>query len=115
MIPGSGVVGGGALQAQSSIAQVSSWDPNIQAGRPTFVSVPSTFAGQPYSPAPASAYSPAPAPAYATALTPGSSPLAQTNLTASGFSTVTVTRPVHPVRMLPGGVLPPGQPPYYSQ
>ncbi|KAL3526535.1 hypothetical protein ACH5RR_011191 [Cinchona calisaya] len=107
VIPGSGVVSRGAVQVQLSISQVSSWDPNMQAGRPTSVSVSSTFSGQPGSPAPA--------PAYATAVIPGSAPLAQMRLGASDVPPMRVTQPFHQPSMLPGGVLPPGQPPFYSR
>ena len=106
LLPGSGFIAGGSVQAQSPISQVSSWDPTMQAGRPTFVSAPSSFPGQPYAMAPA--------PAYATAVTPGSSPVAQTNQNIPNFPPMGVTQPMHQSGMLPGGVSPHGHPPFYN-
>lgn len=69
--------------------QVSSWDPTIPVGRSTFTAAASTFPSQPFASSSVAAY---PAP-------PGSSSL------------------VPPVQqnVRPGGVSPPGRPPYFGQ
>ncbi|KAF5961811.1 hypothetical protein HYC85_003020 [Camellia sinensis] len=106
MFPGSEFAGGGAMPAQSSAGRVPSWDPNMQAGRPTFVSVPRTFPGQTYALSSVQA--------YASASTPGgSSPLVQSGQISSTMSPLGVSQPVHQPNMRPGGSLPPGQSPYY--
>ncbi|GMP28838.1 hypothetical protein CsSME_00004211 [Camellia sinensis var. sinensis] len=107
MFPGSEFAGGGAMPAQSSVGRVPSWDPNMQAGRPTFVSVPRTFPGQTYALSSVQA--------YASASTPGgSSPLVQSGQISPTMSPLGVSQPVHQPNMRPGGSLPPGQSPYYG-
>ncbi|KAI8029119.1 hypothetical protein LOK49_LG01G03748 [Camellia lanceoleosa] len=107
MFPGSEFAGGSAMLAQSSAGQVPSWDPNMQAGRPTFVSVSRTFPGKTYAPSSVQA--------YASASTPGvSSPLVQTGQISPTVSPLGVSQPVHQPNMQPGGSLPPGQSPYYG-
>ncbi|CAL5369875.1 unnamed protein product [Camellia sinensis] len=100
MFPGSEFAGGGAMSAQSSAGRVPSWDPNMQAGRPTFVSVPRTFPGQTYALSSVQA--------YASASTPGgSSPLVQSGQISPTMSPLGVSQPVHQPNMRPGGSLPP--------
>ncbi|GMP30587.1 hypothetical protein CsSME_00005188 [Camellia sinensis var. sinensis] len=55
MYQGSEFGAGGAVPGQAPGGQVPSWDPNMQAGRPNFVSAPGTFCSQTYAPS-ASAY-----------------------------------------------------------
>ncbi|KAF9626238.1 hypothetical protein IFM89_031365 [Coptis chinensis] len=69
-----------------------SWDPSMQASRPTFVSVPSTFPGQTFN-------SPTNVPTYSSGAVPGSSPLQQHQYPSPR----------------PGGAPLSGQPPYYGQ
>ncbi|XP_022879556.1 polypyrimidine tract-binding protein homolog 1 isoform X1 [Olea europaea var. sylvestris] len=104
--PGIGYASGGALPVQSPLAPVS-WDTASQTGRPTFMSGPSTFPGQTYASTSVPAYSSA-------AIPPGSSPLPQTNHITSGAPPMRVTQPMHQSNVLPGGISPPGQPPYYA-
>ncbi|CAA2974280.1 polypyrimidine tract-binding homolog 1 isoform X2, partial [Olea europaea subsp. europaea] len=106
VVPGIGYASGGALPVQSPLAPVS-WDPASQPGRPTFMSGPSTFPGQTYASTSVPAYSSA-------AIPPGSSPLPQTNHITSGAPPMRVTQPMHQSNVLPGGISPPGQPPYYA-
>ncbi|KAL6136491.1 hypothetical protein ACLB2K_061786 [Fragaria x ananassa] len=98
--PGNEYSAAAAGPAEGPPGQVPSWDPNMQAGRPSFVSVPSTFPGQIY---PTSSGGPV----YASApMPPGSSPMHQ---------------PGAPPHMRPGGASPPGvrapgaSPSYYGQ
>ncbi|KAJ7971000.1 Polypyrimidine tract-binding-like protein [Quillaja saponaria] len=142
MYPGNEYTVTAAMQAQVAGGQVPSWDPNLQAGRQTFVSTPSTFPGQSYTAPPVPGYAPS-------ALPTGSSPLTQTSPVAHGAASMGITRPgvspnvnihgssspapgsspllqanplsrnlVQPWSQLnvrPEGVSPPGHPPYYGQ
>ncbi|KAL2924605.1 Polypyrimidine tract-binding protein-like protein 1, partial [Bienertia sinuspersici] len=74
---GSGYVAGVTMPPQSHAAPAPSWDPSMQPGRQTFVSVPSTFPGQtsPIPPAYASApISPSPGGSMPMAPSAGSRP-----------------------------------------
>ncbi|KAL5582265.1 hypothetical protein UlMin_014707 [Ulmus minor] len=94
LYPGNNFSGAGAAQSQLPPGQVPSWDPNMQAGRPPFVSAPSPYPGQNFV---ASS-----GPVYAAAAMPtGSSPQVQTG-----------SQPGVPSNLRPGGVSSPGQPPY---
>jgi polypyrimidine tract-binding protein 2 len=123
---GNNFTSGGALPAQYPGGQVAPWDPTMQAGRQTFVSVPGTYPGQTFA---ASAV-----PAYASAAVPaGSSPLTPTSqipsaVTSMGFSSGVPAnvRPGGasspgqlqlgvPPNVQPGGASRPGQPTYYGQ
>ena len=73
MYPGSAP----AFQTQVPGGQVPSWDPTLQAVRPSYVSVPGTFPGQTGAVPPMPAYAPAAMPAASTPLAQ-SSPLAYT-------------------------------------
>ncbi|KAE9466572.1 hypothetical protein C3L33_01511, partial [Rhododendron williamsianum] len=86
MFPGNGFSGGGAGPT---------WYPNTQAGRPPFVSGPSTFPGQTYSQSSVPAYAAA---ADFSVMQPGQ---------ISGAS-----QPPRQHNMGPGGASHPGQPPY---
>ncbi|KAF8399495.1 hypothetical protein HHK36_015361 [Tetracentron sinense] len=91
-----------AVGAQSQVpdGQVGPWDPSRQTGRPTYVSVPSTFPGQ--------TFAPATVPAYSTAGThPGPSPLQQPEQRMTQYA--------RQPNMRPGGAPSTGQPPYYGQ
>ncbi|KAK9272031.1 hypothetical protein L1049_002400 [Liquidambar formosana] len=107
MFPGNEYAAAAAMQAQVSAGQVPSWDPTMQAGRQTFVSVPSTFPGQTF---PGSSV-----PAYATAATPGASPHAQTSQMTPGVASMRMNQPALQSNVRPGGSSPGGQPPYYGQ
>ncbi|XP_043723972.1 polypyrimidine tract-binding protein homolog 1-like isoform X1 [Telopea speciosissima] len=93
-----------AVGAQTSVpdGQVAPWDPNMQAGRQTFVSVPSTFPGQTYSPTGVTPYAPA-------GSLLGSSPLPQpqASMRLSQYG-------AHP-NARPSSAPLAGQPPYYGQ
>ncbi|KAK3007615.1 hypothetical protein RJ639_014101 [Escallonia herrerae] len=103
--PGSGFIAGSSVQAQAP-GQVPSWDPQMQAGRTSFVSVPSTFPGQ--------TYGQPPLPAYATSATPpGSSPLGHSSPMSPSVHAMRGAPPAHQPNMRPGGALPLDQPPYY--
>ncbi|KAA8530382.1 hypothetical protein F0562_005091 [Nyssa sinensis] len=104
IFPGSGFATGGAMQAQASVGQVPSWDPTMQAGRPTFVSVPSTFP-------PGQTYASSSVPAYA--IPAGSSSHMQTSQINPGVPSMRVAHPAHQPYARPGGASPTGQPPYY--
>ncbi|KAK4477606.1 hypothetical protein RD792_016843 [Penstemon davidsonii] len=84
---------------QTQQSPVSSWNPTVQAGGPTYMSAPSTYHGQ--------IYSSAPVPYAATAVPPGTSPGAQPNHLSPGITQM--RGPTHP-----GGVSYPSQPPYYG-
>ncbi|CAK9186075.1 unnamed protein product [Ilex paraguariensis] len=105
--PGGEYTAGGGVQAQAPVGPASSWEPNMQAGRPTFVSVPSTFPGQ--------TYASSSIPAYATtSIHAGSSTLYQTSQINPSVPPMRVTQPMHPQHVRHGGMSPPGQPPYFS-
>lgn len=107
MFSGNQFSGGGiASAAQAPMGQGPSWDPNIQAGRPTFVSAPGTFPGQTYAPSSAPAYACASAP-------PGSSPM-QTGQTGPTVGPQGVSQPSNQPNAGPGGASRPGQPSYYG-
>ncbi|KAK6155081.1 hypothetical protein DH2020_009329 [Rehmannia glutinosa] len=63
-VPGIGYASGSVGLGQASMTQVSSWDPAAPAGRPNFVSVPSTFPGQAYASASRPSYAAAPVPPF---------------------------------------------------
>ncbi|KAL3813392.1 hypothetical protein ACJIZ3_014660 [Penstemon smallii] len=84
---------------QTQQLPVSSWNPTVQAGGPTYMSAPSTYHGQ--------IYSSAPVPYAATAVPPGTLPGAQPNHLSPGITQMRGT--THP-----GGVSYPSQPPYYG-
>ncbi|KAK6129261.1 hypothetical protein DH2020_036970 [Rehmannia glutinosa] len=63
-VPGVGYASGSVGPGQASMTQVSSWDPAAPAGRPNFVSVPSTFPGQAYASASRPSYAAAPVPPF---------------------------------------------------
>ncbi|XP_062009892.1 polypyrimidine tract-binding protein homolog 1 isoform X1 [Rosa rugosa] len=95
---------------QGPPGQVPSWDPNMQAGRSSFVSVPSTFPGQTF---PTSSggpvYSSAPMPA-------GSSPPITSGVDPRGMHQPGAPSHVRPGAASPPGVRPPGaSPSYYGQ
>lgn len=94
----------GPMFPGNEYAQVSSsWDPNMQGGRPTFVSVPSTFPGQ--------NYPPSSMPMYATATSPAtSSPMGAQ--TSPGVASMRMNQGNVG---LGGGGSPLGQHPYYGQ
>ncbi|XP_059641155.1 polypyrimidine tract-binding protein homolog 1-like isoform X1 [Cornus florida] len=98
---------GNEFAPSASVGQVPSWDPTIQAGTPTFVSVGNTFPGQMYAPSSVSAYATAPTPA-------GSSPVMQTSQITTSVPLMGVGQPVHQPNMRPGGASPLGQARYYS-
>ncbi|XP_042485471.1 polypyrimidine tract-binding protein homolog 1-like isoform X2 [Macadamia integrifolia] len=104
-----------ALGAQTPVpdGQVGSWDPNMQAGRQTFVSVPSTFPGQTFSPVASSPYNTAGSLPMGTV--PGSSPLQHSQPVSAGMASQRLSQyGAHPnVRSLGGPLA--GQPPYYGQ
>ncbi|XP_010257877.1 PREDICTED: polypyrimidine tract-binding protein homolog 1-like isoform X2 [Nelumbo nucifera] len=91
----------GNVPAQLPDGQVASWDPSMQTGRPTFVSVPTTFPGQTYPP-----------PAVPTfPMAGGTMPVQQLDQGPAG---ITAQRP--PQYGLQPGVQPtPGQHPFYGQ
>lgn len=97
-----------AVPPQVPGGQVPAWDPTVQAGGPAYPSVPGTFPGQTY-----------PAPrvhTYASAAMPvGSSPLSQGSPISPGMVSMPMTQPGIQLNMRPGGVPPPGQPPYYGR
>ncbi|XP_052195981.1 polypyrimidine tract-binding protein homolog 1-like isoform X2 [Diospyros lotus] len=96
----------GAVPAQAPGSQVPSWDPNMGAGRPTFVSVPNAFHGQ--------MYPPASAPDHVTAATPAASlPPVQIGQMSPTLPSSGVSQRVGQANVRPGGSLPPGQPSYY--
>lgn len=98
---------GGSVQPQGHSGQAPSWDPSMQAGRSSYVSVPSTFPGQTYA-------SPS-VPAYATAATPGGfSPHGHTSQFNPSASSVRGAQPAHQLNLPPGGSSPQIHPPYYS-
>ncbi|KAL6960787.1 hypothetical protein U1Q18_042259 [Sarracenia purpurea var. burkii] len=100
MFPGSEIAGG-AVSGQASMGRMPSWDSNMQAGRPNFVSVPSSFPGQTYVQASS-------VPGYATASThPG-------QLSPSDVPPRGATQPARQPNMRPGGGSPPGQTRYYG-
>ncbi|XP_058188064.1 polypyrimidine tract-binding protein homolog 1-like isoform X2 [Rhododendron vialii] len=108
MFSGNQFSGGGiASAAQPPMGQGPSWDPNIQAGRPTFVSAPGTFPGQTYAPSSVPAYASASAP-------PGSSPTMQTGQIGPIVGPRGVSQPSHQPNAGPGGTSRPGQPSYYG-
>lgn len=86
-----------AVPGQVSPGQMPSWNQSAQAATPTYVSAAGSYP---------QTYSSPPVPAYATTQTPaGSSPLSR--------PVTPVTQPGAPANMRPGGVSPPGNPPYY--
>nr|DAD34911.1 TPA_asm: hypothetical protein HUJ06_005551 [Nelumbo nucifera] len=95
----------GNMPAQLPDGQVGgSWDPSMQAsGRPTFVSVPTTFPGQTYPPPAVPTYSMAGA-------VPGTMPVQHVDQSPAGMAT---HRP--PQYGLQPSVRPAGQPPFYGQ
>lgn len=108
MFSGNQFSGGGiASAAQAPMGQGPSWDPNIQAGRPTFVSAPGTFPGQTYAPSSVPSYASASAP-------PGSSPTMQTGQIGPTVGPRGVSQPSHQPNAGPGGTSHPGQPSYYG-
>ncbi|GAV84009.1 RRM_1 domain-containing protein/RRM_5 domain-containing protein [Cephalotus follicularis] len=108
MYPGNEYAAATAVHSQVSAGQAPSWNPTMQAGRSTYMQVPSTFPGQTY---PAS-----PVPAYGTAATPvGSSPLLHSSPVSPVVASVTMTQPGFHTNVRPSGASPPNQPPYYGQ
>ncbi|KAG5527565.1 hypothetical protein RHGRI_028469 [Rhododendron griersonianum] len=108
MFSGNQFSGGGiASAAQAPMGQGPSWDPNIQAGRPTFVSAPGTFPGQTYAPSSVPSYASASAP-------PGSSPTMQTGQIGPTVGPRGVSQPSHQPNAGPGSTSRPGQPSYYG-
>jgi polypyrimidine tract-binding protein 2 len=99
MFSGNQFSGGSSAAAQAPMGQGPSWDPNIQAGRQTFVSAPGTFPGQTYAPSSAPSYPAAPAP-------PGSSPTMQPGQIGPALGPRGVSQPSHQLNQ--------GQPPYYG-
>ncbi|XP_042497880.1 polypyrimidine tract-binding protein homolog 1-like isoform X1 [Macadamia integrifolia] len=102
---------GVGAQASASDGQVASWDPNMQAGRQTFVSVPNAFPGQTYPPGAFPQYAPAGSHPMGTA--PGSSHQ-QPPQVAAGASSQRLPQYGQP-NVWPGGAPLTGQPPYYGQ
>ncbi|KAK7295384.1 hypothetical protein RJT34_18291 [Clitoria ternatea] len=114
MYPGSAP----AFQTQVPGGQVPSWDPNFQAVRPNYVSVPGTFPVQTAGAVPSMpVYAPAVGitqpgvppnvnvqPSGALPSVPGSSPVMQTSRVAQGF-----VQPGAQPNARPGGASPPGQ------
>ncbi|KAJ1419657.1 RNA-binding domain superfamily [Sesbania bispinosa] len=106
-----------AFQTQVPGGQVPSWDPTLQAVRPSYVSVPGAFPVQTGAVPPMSAYAPSAMPSVSSPLAqsspiahpakpsiPGSSPLVQTSLGSQGL-----VQPGAQPNVRPGGASPPGQ------
>ncbi|PIA57491.1 hypothetical protein AQUCO_00600308v1 [Aquilegia coerulea] len=96
------------MQGQLPEGQPTSWDPSMQAGRPSFVSVPTTFPGQTYQLA---------GPSYSSSGNiQGSHPLQPPGQGPSGVSSTPQIMPQygHNSNFQPGGAQV-GQPPYYGQ
>lgn len=115
MYHGNEFSGAASMQAQGPPGQGPSWDPAMQAGRSTFVSVPSTFPGQTFHASSGPVYSSA-------AMPPGSSPLQTGPTTSSSMASRGISQPGGPPNLRPGGgasppgVGPPGaSPSYYGQ
>lgn len=86
------------------------WDPNAQAGRTSFVSVPTSFPGQTF-------VQPS-GPAYSTSGTmPGASPIQPPGQGPAGVSSSPHNMPMpgHQPNFQPGGTPPTAQPHYYYQ
>ncbi|KAF5197945.1 hypothetical protein FRX31_012471 [Thalictrum thalictroides] len=97
------------LKGQHPEGQTTSWDPSMQAGRPSFVSVPATFPGQTYQTA---------GPSYSSSGNmQGSQSLQPPGQGPSGGSPAPQIMPQygHHSNFRPGGPPQVGQPPYYSQ
>ena len=99
MYPG----GGPAVQAQVPGGQVASWDSSMQAIRPSYGSVPTTFPSQTYAAPPMPTYAPAAMPA-------ASSPLAQASPVAHSANSMGFPQPGVPpnANLQPNGSSPPG-------
>ncbi|KAL6287851.1 hypothetical protein ACE6H2_012241 [Prunus campanulata] len=115
MYHGNEFSGAASMQAQGPPGQGPSWDPAMQAGRSTFVSVPSTFPGQTFHASSGPVYSSA-------AMPPGSSPLQTGPTTSSSMASRGISQPGGTPNLRPGGgasppgVGPPGaSPSYYGQ
>ncbi|CAB4275012.1 unnamed protein product [Prunus armeniaca] len=115
MYHGNEFSGAASMQAQGPPGQGPSWDPAMQAGRSTFVSVPSTFPGQTFHASSGPVYSSA-------AMPPGSSPLQTGPTTSSSMASRGISQPGGPPNLRPrGGASPPGvgppgaSPSYYGQ
>uniref|UniRef100_A0A7N2L112 RRM domain-containing protein n=1 Tax=Quercus lobata TaxID=97700 RepID=A0A7N2L112_QUELO len=126
MYPGNDFTAPGAGPAQYPGGQVSPWDPSMQAGRPPFVSAPSTYPGQSYAASSVSSYASAPMPSSSSPHTPtsqipspgasmGLSPGVQANLRPGGVSSPSHLQQGVSPNVRPGGASPPGQPAYYGQ
>nr|XP_048327598.1 polypyrimidine tract-binding protein homolog 1-like isoform X2 [Ziziphus jujuba var. spinosa] len=101
MYPGNDFGATAAAHAQIPRGQVASWDPNMQAGRLTFVPAASSY--------PSQNFAAASVPAYATAATSGGSlPLSQRSPITSGVPSSVITQPGVPPNLRPGGASPPG-------
>ncbi|KAK7820756.1 polypyrimidine tract-binding protein like protein 1 [Quercus suber] len=126
MYPGNDFTAPGAGPAQYPGGQVAPWDPSMQAGRPPFVSAPSTYPGQSYAASSVSSYASAPMPSSSSPHTPtsqipspgasmGLSPGVQANLRPGGVSSPSHLQQGVSPNVRPGGASPPGQPAYYGQ
>lgn len=126
MYTGNDFAAPGAGPTQYPGGQVAPWDPSMQAGRPPFVSAPSTYPGQSYAASSVSSYASAPMPSSSSPHTPtsqipspgasmGLSPGVQTNLRPGGVSSPSHLQQGVSPNVRPGGASPPGQPAYYGQ
>ncbi|XP_057948009.1 polypyrimidine tract-binding protein homolog 1 isoform X1 [Malania oleifera] len=108
MFSGNEYTAAAAGQGQVPAGQLPSWDPAMQAGRQTFVSVPSTFPGQTFHAPSVSA--------YATAATPpGPSLIVQSSQTTPGVASMRMAQPVVSPNVRPSSASRVGQPPYYGR
>ncbi|KAF8390147.1 hypothetical protein HHK36_024669 [Tetracentron sinense] len=104
MFPGNEYTVG--AQAQVPNRQLGSWDPSMQAERPTFVSSPSTFPGQTF--VPTTAYS-------TSGILPGASTFQPPEQGAAGMASQRMTQYARQPNVRPAGAPPTGQHPYYGQ
>ncbi len=125
MYPGNDFAVAGAGPGQYPGGQVAPWDPAMQAGRPPFVSAPSTYPGQSFAASSVPAYATAPVSSGSSPHTPtsqipspvssmGLSPGVQANVRPGGVSSPNQLQPGVTPNVRPGGASPSGQPTYYG-